>query len=628
MIIFLQIDSLTKRFGSLVLYENISFSVVQGQKIGIVARNGTGKSTLLNIICGKENADEGNVIFRNDLRVGYLEQSPAFSDGLTVLQACFDSQNETVRLIADYEEALFSGNTETLERLIPQMEQLKAWDYERKAKQILSRLKINNFDQKTETLSGGQIKRIALANILILEPELILLDEPTNHLDLEMIEWLEDYLKRSTISLLLVTHDRYFIDEVCNGIIEIDNKQIYSYNGNYCYYLTKRTERMEANRASNEKANNLYRNELDWMRRQPQARATKAKYRIDAFYELEQRAKRQQEDKNISLQVKASYIGAKIFEALQVSKSYDGIKIIDNFNYIFTRYEKLGFVGNNGTGKSTFIKMLIGEVEPDSGCFTIGETIRFGYYSQEGLQFDEKMKVIDVVQNIAEYITLSNGKTLSVSQFLNHFLFTPDKLHSYIHTLSGGEKRRLYLCAVLMRNPNFLVLDEPTNDLDIATLNVLEEYLVDFKGCMIVVSHDRYFMDKIVDHLFVFHGNAVLQDFPGNYTQYRLWKTQQTKESGTNAAVGTSQTSATYGKQNYRQTSEKKRLTYKEQRECEALDMEIPTLEKEKQTIEEALNSSALSFDELNEKSARYAELISEIEEKTLRWIELSEYDK
>jgi ATP-binding cassette subfamily F protein uup len=455
----LQIDNLSKRFGNLVLYENITFGVAQGQKIGLIARNGTGKTTLLNIISGKESADEGNVVFQNDLRMGYLEQSPVFPEGLTVLEACFHSQNETVRLIADYEAALLANNTVALENLLHQMEHKKAWDYERKAKQILSQLKINNFDQRVETLSGGQLKRIALANILILEPELILLDEPTNHLDLMMIEWLEEYLKRSTISLLMVTHDRYFLDKVCNEIIEIDNKQIYSYKGNYSYYLTKRTERMEATQAAIDHASNLYRKELDWMRRQPQARATKAKYRIDAFYELEKKANQKQDDKQVSLNVKASYIGSKIFEASHVSKSFDKVKITDDFNYIFARYEKLGIVGDNGTGKSTFIKMLIGETQPDNGHFIIGETVRFGYYSQDGLQFDEKMKVIDVVQDIAEYITLGNGKTLSVSQFLNHFLFTPDKQHNYIHKLSGGEKRRLYLCTVLMRNPNFLILD-------------------------------------------------------------------------------------------------------------------------------------------------------------------------
>ena len=613
------IDNLSKRFGNLVLYENISFGIIQGQKIGLIARNGAGKTTLLNIISGKENADEGRVVLSNDLRIGYLEQSPTFREGLTVLQACFNSQNETVRLIADYEKALLSGNSEAIEKLIPRMDHEKAWDYERKAKQILSQLKITNFDQKVETLSGGQVKRIALANILILEPELILLDEPTNHLDLKMIEWLEGYLKRSTISLLMVTHDRYFLDEVCNEIIEIDNKQIFSYKGNYSYYLTKRAERMEANRAVIEHANNLYRKELDWMRRQPQARATKAKARIDAFYDLEKIAKQKSDDKTVSLQVKASYIGSKIFEAIHVNKNYDGIKITEDFNYVFTRYEKLGIVGDNGTGKSTFIKMLIGDVPPDSGRFNIGETIRFGYYSQDGLQFDEQKRVIDIVQDIAEYITLGNGKTLSVSQFLNHFLFTPDKQHDYVHKLSGGEKRRLYLCTVLMRNPNFLVLDEPTNDLDIATLNILEDYLADFKGCIIVVSHDRYFMDKVVDHVFVFHGDAVIQDYPGNYTQYRLWQSSQ------NSPAEISAKPAAVVKQNYRQPPEKKKFSYKEQKEFEALEAEIPVLENEKAAIEKALNSGSLSFEALNKQSARYSALIHDIDTKTMRWLELSE---
>ena len=634
MVSFLQIDNLTKRFGDLVLYENISFGVAQGQKIGLIARNGAGKTTLLNIISGKESAEEGNVVFRSGLRVGYLEQSPSFPKGLTVLQACFQSQNEIVQLIADYEAAMLSGDTEALEKLLPQMEHEKAWDYERKAKQILSQLKIKDFEQKTETLSGGQLKRVALANILILEPEFILLDEPTNHLDLEMIEWLESYLKRSTISLLMVTHDRYFLDEVCNEIIEIDNKQIYSYKGNYSYYLDKRAERMETMQATIDHANNLLRKELDWMRRQPQARATKAKYRIDAFYELEKKAKQKADDKNVALNVKASYIGSKIFEAEHVNKHFGDLRILDDFNYIFARYEKLGIVGDNGTGKSTFIKMLMGEILPDSGCFTIGETVRFGYYSQDGLQFDEKMKVIDVVQNIAEYITLGNGKSLSVSQFLNHFLFTPDKQHSYVYKLSGGERRRLYLCTVLMSNPNFLVLDEPTNDLDIATLNVLEDYLAEFKGCVIVVSHDRYFMDKVVDHILVFHGNADIQDYPGNYTQYRLWKTQHDKEenekSVNNRNTGTNEQNDTGnpntpGKQNYRQTSDKKKLSYKEQKELELLEKEIPELEEEKKNIEEALSSGTLSIDILNQKSARIGELMNEIEEKTMRWLELSE---
>lgn len=620
MVSFLQIDNLTKRFGDLVLYEDISFGVAQGQKIGLIARNGAGKTTLLNMIAGKESAEEGSIVFRNGLRVGYLEQSPVYPEDLTVLQACFYSQSEIVRLIADYETALLSNDTNALEALMPRMEHEKAWDYERKAKQILSQLKIKDFDQKVETLSGGQLKRVALANVLILEPELILLDEPTNHLDLDMIEWLEGYLKRSTISLLMVTHDRYFLDEVCNEIIEIDNKQIYAYKGNYSYYLDKRAERMEVMQAAVDHANNLLRKELEWMRRQPQARGTKAKYRIDAFYELEKKAKQRQEDNHVNLNVKASYIGSSIFEAKHVSKTFGDIRILHDFNYIFSRYEKLGIVGDNGTGKSTFIKMLMGEIQPDSGCFTIGETVRFGYYSQDGLQFDEKMKVIDVVQNIAEYITLGNGKALSVSQFLNYFLFTPEKQHSFVHKLSGGEKRRLYLCTVLMSNPNFLVLDEPTNDLDIVTLNVLEDYLIHFKGCVIVISHDRYFMDKVVDHILVFHGNADIQDFPGNYTQYRLWKTQQSPRSSATSG----QTVAT-GKPAYRQPSGKKKLTYKEQKELETLEQEIPTLEDEKKSIEEALNSGTLPIEELNRQSARIGVLIGEIDEKTMRWLELSE---
>ena len=527
MISYLQIDKLTKSFGDLVLFEDITFGIAQGQKVGLIAKNGTGKTTLLNIIAGKEDYDSGAVVFRNDLRVGYLEQMPHYPDGLTVLQACFYSPNETVRLIAEYEQAMASGDHSNLEDILLRMDNLKAWDYEQRAKQILGQLKIHNFDQKVETLSGGQLKRVALANVLITDPELIILDEPTNHLDLEMTEWLEGYLSRANISILMVTHDRYFLDRVCSEIIEIDRKQIYQYKGNYSYYLEKRQERMDALNAEVDRASNLLRKELDWMRRQPQARGTKAKYRIDAFYELEKKAKQQHEVGNVNLDVKASYIGSKIFEAEHVSKRFGDLKIVEDFNYIFARYEKMGIVGNNGTGKSTFIKMLMGEVEPDSGRFDVGETVRFGYYSQDGLQFDEQMKVIDVVQNIAEYVDLGDGKKMGVSQFLNYFLFSPEKQHNYVFKLSGGEKRRLYLCTVLMRSPNFLVLDEPTNDLDIVTLNVLEEYLRNFKGCAIVVSHDRYFMDKVVDHLLVFRGNADIKDFPGNYTQYREWKEVQ-----------------------------------------------------------------------------------------------------
>ena len=621
----LNIDKLTKSFGDLMLFEDITFGIEQGQKIGLIAKNGSGKTTLLNIIAGKEDYDSGSVVFRNDLRVGYLEQSPVYPEGLTVLQACFYSKNETVKLIAEYEQAMSSGDHSNLNDILERMDALKAWDYEQRAKQILGQLKIHNLDQKVESLSGGQLKRVALANVLITDPELIILDEPTNHLDLEMTEWLEGYLSRANISILMVTHDRYFLDRVCNEIIEIDRKQIYQYKGNYNYYLEKRAERVEAQNAEVERANNLLRKELDWMRRQPQARGTKAKYRIDAFYELEKKAKQQREAGQVNLDVKASYIGSKIFEAKHVSKRFDDLKITEDFNYIFARYEKLGIVGNNGTGKSTFIKMLMGEVEPDSGCFDIGETVRFGYYSQEGLQFDEQMKVIDVVQKIAEYIDLGDGRKMSVSQFLNFFLFTPEKQHNYVYKLSGGEKRRLYLCTVLMRNPNFLVLDEPTNDLDIVTLNVLEEYLRSFKGCVIVVSHDRYFMDKVVDHLLVFRGQADIKDFPGNYTQYREWKDYQDQLEKEQEASKQAK-AAPEPEKPRRQEQPKKKLTFKEKKEFEVLDAEIPQLEAEKAEIEAALSSGTLSTDELLAKSDRITKLIEEIDEKTLRWLELSEF--
>ena len=625
MISYLQIEKLTKSFGDLVLFEEITFGIAQGQKIGLIAKNGSGKTTLLNIIAGKEGYDSGNVVFRNDLRVGYLEQMPHYPEELTVLQACFYSQNETVRLIAEYEEAMAGGDHSNLEDILMRMDNQKAWDYEQKAKQILGQLKIHNFDQKIKTLSGGQLKRVALANVLITEPELIILDEPTNHLDLEMTEWLEGYLSRANISILMVTHDRFFLDRVCNEIIEIDQRQVFQYKGNYSYYLEKRQERIEAFNTETERANNLLRKELDWMRRQPQARATKAKYRIDAFYELEKKAKQQRDTDNVSLDVKASYIGSKIFEAEQVSKRFGDLKIVEDFNYVFARYEKMGIVGNNGTGKSTFIKMLMGEVAPDSGHFDIGETVRFGYYSQDGLQFDEQMKVIDVVQSIAEFVDLGDGKKMSVSQFLNYFLFTPDKQHNYVYKLSGGEKRRLYLCTVLMRNPNFLVLDEPTNDLDIVTLNVLEEYLRNFKGCLIVVSHDRYFMDKVVDHLMVFRGNADIKDFPGNYSQYRDWK--EVQEQLEREAENARQTKLEPAdKKALRPEKEsRKKMSFKEKKEFEVLETEIPALEAEKSALEEAMSSGTLTNDELLVKSARIAEVIDEIDEKTMRWLELSE---
>ena len=626
MVSFLQVDGLTKSFGDLVLFENITFGVAQGQKIGLIAKNGSGKTTLLNIIAGKEDYDEGSIVFRNDLRVGYLEQAPHYPEGLTVLQACFYSQNETVRLLAEYEQALMDNDTDKLNSLLERMDSLKAWDYEQRAKQILGELKIHNLEQKVESLSGGQLKRVALANVLITEPELIILDEPTNHLDLEMTEWLEDYLNRSTISILMVTHDRYFLDRVCSEIIEIDRKQIYQYKGNYSYYLEKRQERIDAQNAEVERASNLLRKELDWMRRQPQARGTKAKYRIDAFYELEKKAHQQREAGHVNLDVKASYIGSKIFDAVNVCKRFDDLKITDHFNYTFARYEKMGIVGNNGTGKSTFIKMLLGEIQPDSGHFDIGETVRFGYYSQEGLQFDEQMKVIDVVQNIAEYVDLGDGRKMGVSQFLNYFLFTPDRQHSYVYKLSGGEKRRLYLCTVLMRNPNFLVLDEPTNDLDIITLNVLEEYLRSFKGCVIVVSHDRYFMDKVVDHLLVFRGNADIKDFPGNYTQYRAWKEEQDALKKQEEQALQSKQAVVEEKSRRPEKEVKRRLTFKERKAFEALDAEIPALEAEKKELETAMSSGTLSTEELLAKSARITALIEELDEKTMRWLELSEW--
>ena len=626
MVSFLQVDGLTKSFGDLVLFENITFGVAQGQKIGLIAKNGSGKTTLLNIIAGKEDYDEGSIVFRNDLRVGYLEQAPHYPEGLTVLQACFYSQNETVRLLAEYEQALMDNDTDKLNSLLERMDSLKAWDYEQRAKQILGELKIHNLEQKVESLSGGQLKRVALANVLITEPELIILDEPTNHLDLEMTEWLEDYLNRSTISILMVTHDRYFLDRVCSEIIEIDRKQIYQYKGNYSYYLEKRQERIDAQNAEVERASNLLRKELDWMRRQPQARGTKAKYRIDAFYELEKKVHQQREAGHVNLDVKASYIGSKIFDAVDVCKRFDDLKITDHFNYTFARYEKMGIVGNNGTGKSTFIKMLLGEIQPDSGHFDIGETVRFGYYSQEGLQFDEQMKVIDVVQNIAEYVDLGDGRKMGVSQFLNYFLFTPDRQHSYVYKLSGGEKRRLYLCTVLMRNPNFLVLDEPTNDLDIITLNVLEEYLRSFKGCVIVVSHDRYFMDKVVDHLLVFRGNADIKDFPGNYTQYRAWKEEQDALKKQEEQALQSKQAVVEEKSRRPEKEVKRRLTFKERKEFEALDAEIPALEAEKKELETAMSSGTLSTEELLAKSARITALIEELDEKTMRWLELSEW--
>ena len=599
---YLDVQNLTKRFGAQVLFDNISFSIAEGQKVGLVARNGTGKSTLMSVLMDKEGHESGDIIYRRDLKVGYLEQSPQFDPEESVLQACFNHEDDPEKVL--------------------------------KAKQILTQLHITNLEQPMGQLSGGQQKRVALANVLITEPDFLMLDEPTNHLDLEMIEWLEGYLNRGNKTIFMVTHDRFFLDKVCNTILELDDRTIYTYRGNYAYYLEKRQERMDNLRAEIQHSKNLYRRELDWMRRQPQARGHKAKYREDAFYELEKVAKQRIEDRQVRLKASTVYIGSKIFECQYVSKAFDdrGQKkvILDNFYYNFARFEKMGIVGNNGTGKSTFIKMLLGEVQPDSGKFDIGETVRFGYFSQEGLKFREDQKVIDVITEIAAYIDLGGGKHMTASQFLQFFLFTPEEQHNYVYKLSGGEKRKLYLCTVLMRNPNFLVLDEPTNDLDIQTLQVLEEYLQDFAGCVIVVSHDRYFMDKVVDHLLVFKGEGEIQDFPGNYTQYREWSRMQAKDEAEQAkpaksgnataesdGAGTAKRDANF--------ENKRKMSYKEKREYEQLTQEIDALTEEQKKLEEELCSGNLSVEELTEKSKRLPEIKDELDEKEMRWLELAE---
>ena len=583
----LDVQNLTKRFGAKVLFENISFAIAEGQGVGLIAQNGTGKSTLLSILMGEEGKDGGEVIYRNGLRVACLVQSPTFDPKETVLDACFNHHGDEEKVL--------------------------------KAKQVLTQLKIADLNQPMGELSGGQQKRVALANTLITEPDFLILDEPTNHLDLEMIEWLEGFLSRGNKTLLMVTHDRYFLDRVCNLIVELDNNTIYTYQGNYGYYLEKRQARLDNARAEVQHANNLYRRELDWMRRQPQARGHKAKYREDAFYELEAKAKQRIEERQVRLKSSNVYIGSKIFECQYVSKAWSPEKVIlHDFYYNFARFEKMGIVGNNGTGKSTFIKMLLGEVQPDGGRFDIGETVRFGYFSQEGLKFDEQKKVIDVVTDIAEYIDLGSGRHLSASQFLQHFMFSPEEQYNYVYKLSGGEKRKLYLCTVLMRNPNFLVLDEPTNDLDIKTLQVLEEYLQDFPGCVIIVSHDRYFMDKVVDHLLVFKGGGEVQDFPGNYTQYRQWSQLASQAESKAAPVEKKEKPA------YRNET-KRKLTYKEKTEFEQLEKDIAALETEQAEIEAQLSSGTLSVVEITEKSKRLPVLKDELDEKSMRWLELSE---
>lgn len=626
MITYLDVQHLNKRIGDLVLLDDVAFSIGEGHRVGLIARNGAGKTTLLNILSGKEDYESGSVVYRNDIKVGYLEQSPEFDPTLSVIDACFAQAGELSDLIARYEKCLQTEGTPDINALIEEMERREAWDFELRAKQILSRLNITDFSQPIGQLSGGQIKRVALANVLLSNPDLLILDEPTNHLDLEMIEWLESYLRREVKALFMVTHDRYFLDRVCSEILELDQQKIFSYKGNYAYYLEKRAERVAAEASSVQKAQNLYRTELDWMRRMPQARGGKAKYRKDAFYELEKLAKQRLEEKAVRLQVKTEYLGSKIIEAQYVSKTFQsesrGDKVIlKDFYYNFTRFEKIGIVGGNGTGKSTFIKMILDEVRPDSGRFVVGETIRFGYYSQNGMEFDNQMKVIDAVRNIAETVDLGGGRRITAMQFLNHFQFPPARQQDYIYKLSGGERRRLYLCTVLMQNPNFLILDEPTNDLDISTLQVLEEYLADFRGCVLVVSHDRYFMDKVVDHLFVFKGEGDIKDFPGNYTQFRAWEALQEEEEKAQpkAKVELAKKENTY-------TSERRRkLTFKEKQEMEALEADIAKLEAEKSEIETALSSGTLSVEEITAHSRRLPLLTEELEEKEMRWLELSE---
>lgn len=586
----LDVQNISKAFGAHVLFENISFSIAEGQHVGLIAKNGTGKSTLLSLLSGKESVDSGSIIFRRDIKVGFLEQQPKFDPEESVLDACFNHQGDPDRIL--------------------------------KAKQILTQLHITDLTQPMGQLSGGQQKRIALANVLITEPDLLILDEPTNHLDLEMIEWLEGYLQRGNKTLLMVTHDRYFLDRVCNIILELDNHTVYSYRGNFQYYMEKRQERIDATRAEIERANNLYRRELEWMRRQPQARGHKARYREEAFYDLESKAKQRIEERQMRLKSKNVYIGSKIFECQYVSKAFDEKVILKDFYYNFQRFEKMGIVGNNGTGKSTFIKMLLGEVAPDNGRFDVGDTVRFGYFSQDGMKFRDDQRVIDVIADIADYIDYGGGKHITATQLLQHFLFTPEQQYDYVYKLSGGERRKLYLCTVLMRNPNFLVLDEPTNDLDIQTLEVLEEYLQDFPGCVIIVSHDRFFMDKIVDHLLVFRGEGEIKDFPGNYTQFREWKSLKPKELADNK----NNTSDTEKKEKREFVGEQRRKkTYKEKCEFERLEKEIAALEEEQKSIEEALCSGTLPIDELTEKSKRLPIIKDELEEKEMRWLELSE---
>lgn len=617
----LQVENLTKSFGDLVLFSDMSFGIAEGQRVGLVAKNGTGKTTLLNILSGEEGYDSGKITYRKDIHVAYLPQYPQYPADMTVFDACFWRSSDIVQLVKDYEQCLETPGNPGLDELINRMEANKAWDYEQKIKEILSRLNIKELDRKISQLSGGQLKRVALANTLINKPDLLILDEPTNHLDIEMTEWLENYLKETNLTLFMVTHDRYLLDSVCTEIYEIEDKTMYQYKGKYSYYLEKRQERIDAMNTEIEKARNIYRKELEWMRRMPQARGHKARYRENAFYEIEKVAKKRINETSLKLKDNGTYIGSKIFEAKDLCKSFGSLKILDHFSYTFSRYEKMGIIGKNGTGKSTFIKILTGNEPLDGGTLDIGETVKFGYYSQEGMKFNDQMKVIDAVRDIAEVVNIGGGKTLSASQFLQYFLFSPEKQHSYIYKLSGGERRRLYLCTILMRNPNFLILDEPTNDLDITTLRVLEEYLQSFGGCLIVVSHDRYFMDNMVDHLLVFEGDGVITDFPGNYTDYRE------KQIGNAKTQKAEEKAASDTKKQKVKTESPRKLTFAERKEYETLEKEIASLESEKSDIEAALCTGTLSVDDLTAKSKRLSELTDVIDEKTMRWMELAEID-
>ncbi|MGM9803887.1 MAG: ABC-F family ATP-binding cassette domain-containing protein [Muribaculaceae bacterium] len=619
---FLQIESLTKSYGDLLLFADVTFGINEGDKVALIAKNGTGKTTLLKILAGQESYDSGKVTFNNNIRVGYLEQIPTFKASKSVIDTCLEGTDEISITLRNYEKALQSNDTEALTAAIQDMDNHKAWDYEDRFKQILTMLKIDNINQPINQLSGGQIKRVALAKILISEPNLLILDEPTNHLDIEMIEWLEDYLSKSRMALLMVTHDRYFLDKICTKIIELDGGNAYSYNRKYNYFLEKRAERIDAQNAEVARARNLYRTELEWMRRQPQARGTKAQYRINAFYTLQEKALTNLSEQNLNIDIKSSYIGSKIFVAHHVSKGFNGKNIINDFNYTFARYEKLGIVGNNGTGKSTFIKLILNEYTPDSGYFEIGETVQFGYYSQDGIQFNETKKVIDAVKEVAEHITFDEKTSYSASQFLSLFLFSAKDQQKPIAKLSGGEKRRLYLATVLMKKPNFLILDEPTNDLDIVTLEVLEDYLSKFKGCLIIISHDRFFMDRTVDHIFVFEGNGTIKDFPGNYSDYRKWKRENTIKEAQKAKDNVNTTKSRY---NAHQTAAK--LTFKERKELQQLEEELNQLNTEKSSLE-ALFSSGDIVTDMDEKSKRYSELKEIIDTKEMRWLELSEKEQ